>query len=389
MTTNQDLALSRAVELVVSKAAGRPVTIASMQRLNDPDSRSEVFRCVAAAGAPPDSYVLKKTKLASLSIENQEDNEARRFINDWIGAEFLSSIPLEPPIGPRFYGGDLALGLYVMEDLGEHQSLVGPLLHGSAAEAETTLLRYSALIGRLHASTAGESARYAALFSAKLPGYKPFDNKTGGRDPDTGRVIARLDQFGIPVTGALAAEIEAVTLAVLQPGPFRVYIHSDPCPDNIFDLGDQLRLIDFETGHFGHALIDAVYPRMIWPSCWCASRLPAEVVTRMENRYRRELVRGCPPAQEDSVWETALVQACGYALINTFDRPLEHALNEDHDWGIATVRQRILSRMVAFIDTSESFHRLPALRGAASQLWPVLQARWPDTSPIPLYPAFA
>jgi hypothetical protein len=108
----------------------------------------------------------------------------------------------------------------------------------------------------------------------------------------------------------------------------------------------------------------------------------------MERQYRLHLSRGCLEAQEDSVFETTLVTICGFWLLNTLSWQLERSLNEDRKWGISTVRQRVLARLEAFITTSDEFGHLPALRGLSSRLLELLNRRWPETAPLPLYPAF-
>ena len=127
---------------------------------------------------------------------------------------------------------------------------------------------------------------------------------------------------------------------------------------------------------------------MIFPTCWCANRLPPVMVEKMENRYRTELIQACPQAQEDIVFEQALVTIFGYWLLNTLEWHLERALEEDRTWGIASARQRILARLEAFVTTTENFGHLPAVQGTAGRLLDVLRERWPETPPLPMYPAF-
>ena len=68
----------------------------------------------------------------------------------------------------------------------------------------------------------------------------------------------------------------------------------------------------------------------------------------MEHTYRAILIPHCPLAKDDEVFETALVNACGFWLLYTLSRHLDYALEKDGDFGISTIRQRILARcMVA------------------------------------------
>ena len=112
------------------------------------------------------------------------------------------------------------------------------------------------------------------------------------------------------------------------------------------------------------------------------------MVTSMESRYRAEFVRGCSEAQEDKIWEHALVTVCGYWLLNTLAWHLEPSLKEDQSWGIASHRQRILARLEAYMSTSEEFGHFPAAHETFGGLRDTLSERWPDTQLLPLYPAF-
>jgi hypothetical protein len=384
-----DPALVRAAETIVSNSLKKPINFTAMERLTGPGGDSILYRCFAESGSEPTgTFIIKKAARSLLSVENLNTEEVRRFLNDWVGAEFLSSLHLDNPISPYFYGGDREQGFFILEDLGEHRNLIDPLLNGDSVRAESGLLKYYSCLGTLHARTAGKAEEFELMFSARFRDEQPFAEEM----PDIGarmqRVNELLERLEVPINEELTGEIEMLTDAVSQPGPFLTYIHADPCPDNLFDMGDRYRFIDFEWGHFGHALLDAVYPRMIWPSCWCASRLPEEIITKMEYSCRTQLIEGCPEAQEDVVWELGLVHMCGMTLVNRLAWDLERALQEDHKRGIASIRQRTLAQLESFINTAEKFHKLPALCGVATHLFSLLQMRWIDTPQLSLYPAF-
>ncbi|HLO16461.1 MAG TPA: hypothetical protein VK206_16635 [Anaerolineales bacterium] len=385
----QNAALIRAAETVVSSSFTKPINFTSMERLTGPGGDSILYRCESTSRSEPTvSFMIKKFARSLLSVENLNAEEGKRFLNDWVGAEFLSSLHLDNPISPYFYGGDLEQGFFVLEDLGEHRNLVNSLLQGDPVSAENGLGKYYTALGTLHAITAGKASVFEAMFSARFPGQQPFAEELLGIEKRMQKVYDLLDQLGVPTTNELADEIESVTDVVTLPGSFLAYIHGDPCPDNLFDMGDHYRFIDFEWGHFGHALLDAIYPRMMWPSCWCANRLPEDMIAKMETSYRAELVKGCPEVQEDAVWELSLVQMCGMTLLNRLAWDLEIALQEDRKRGIASIRQRTLAQLETFVKIAENFKKLPALCGIASHLLSVLQRRWVDMSRLPLYPAF-
>lgn len=385
----QNTAVIKAAEVIVSNSLSKSTSFTSMERLTGPGGDSILYRCVSASASEPTaSFMIKKSAKSLLSVEHLGTEQGKRFLNDWVGAEFLSSLHPDNRISPAFFGGDLEQGFFVLEDLGEHRNLVNPLLQGDPVNAENGVLKYYTALGALHAMTAGKANVFEAMFTMRFPGQQPFAEEMLGMEERIQKVYELLDQFGVPANQALTDEIEKVTTAISSPGPFLAYIHADPCPDNVFDMSDHYRFIDFEWGHFGHALLDAVYPRMMWPSCWCANRLPDEIITRMESNYRAKLIEGCPEAQEDSVWEMGLVQMCAMTLLNRLAWDLELVLPEDRKRGIASIRQRTLAQLESFIKTSEGFYKLPALCDVASRLFSLLQIRWVDTAPLPMYPAF-
>ena len=381
--------LVAAAEQALTRALGRPVRLGEVNTLTDPDRRNVVLRCRNLAGDDPASVIIKRVVADDYNPDNTASWDVRRFYSDWAGAEFLSALPGAPDYCPRFYAGDRALGLFILEDLGPHRSLVQPLLEEDAASATAALCAYAITLGQMHAATIGQSDRFERLRQALYPA----EAAAGKSDPSFAERVARLrdrlDQLGVRIEPGFEQDIDAVSEAMSNPGPFRAYIHGDPCPDNMFFVDGRMRLIDFEFGRFDHALVDAAYARMMFPTCWCANRLPGDVVAQAERVYRAELVAGCPEAQDDRVFETALVCACASWLLTTLEWLLEDGLKEDHEWGIATIRQRLLARPEAFIATAEEFGQLTALRGTASRLVQVLRQRWPDVTPLPLYPAFA
>ena len=382
-------ALTREAERMLSDLSGNPIRFTNVQRLSEPERRNLILRCLTTGtGGLPSSFIIKKVEADSYDPEGPDSWDTQRFFSDWVGSQFLSSLKGGRDHGPHFYGGNRAAGFIILEDMGPHRSLVEPLLHEDAASAEAALLRYSTRLGKLHSDTVNQYSTFEELFRSVRSNGKSFAPTEQGFEEDIRKIQTILDGLGVQTEAGFLQEFREIGLARLNPGPFLAYIHADPCPDNVFDNGEQIRLIDFEFGHFGHALVDATYARMQFPTCWCANKLPRSIVMKMENRYRTELVQGCPQAQEDSIFEVALVSTCGFWLFHTLLWHLERCLEEDPSWGLASIRQRILARLEAFITTSEEFGHFPATRGTAGRLLELLGKRWPETPALPLYPAF-
>ena len=376
-----------AAEHVLSRSLGREMRLGEVACLSDDGRRNLLLRARDLSGGSPASFIIKKVVADSYNPADSTSWDTSRFFLDWVGAEFLSDV-LPVPRSPRFHGGDATAGFFVLEDLGEHHSLVEPLLEQDASSAERALLSFSALLGSVHAGTVGHSASFQELLRRVNPHSGTSAPALVGLAECVQPLQVHFEGLGVRVDAAFTREVHDVIASVESPGPFLSYVHGDPCPDNTFRNGRQLRLIDFEFGGLGHALTDAAYGRMLFPSCWCANRVPRDVIARMERAYRAELVKGCIAAQEDKVFESALTDTCGFWLLSSLSRSLANAIEADRTWGIATIRQRVLARLEAFISTAEEFDRRPALRDVATRLLDTLRKAWPDTPPLPLYPSF-
>jgi hypothetical protein len=387
--------LLTAAQALLSTTLNTQVRLAHAERLTEEVRRNVILRCTVT-GAPyeqPASVIIKQVVTQHYDPDTTDSWDIQRFFRDWTGAQFLSTISRESPHSPRFYGGDRALGFIILEDLGVHRSLVEPLLEEDSRRAEQALLTFATRLGKLHADTIGAATRFEEMTRAISPStaanvqtaclQKATELRTQAE-----HLRVHLDRLGVQVAAHFSQELGLISNAIAHPGAFLAYIHGDPCPDNVFYTNGRLQLIDFEFGHFGHALRDGVYGRMLFPTCWCANQIPETLVGRMEHVYRAELMHACPAAQDDRIFETALVSMCGYWLIDTLAELLERVLDEDYTWGIATVRPRILARLQAFIATSTTYNQLPAFRSTANALLESLHKRWPDTQPLSVYPAF-
>lgn len=390
--TNQFEPVITAASHLLAQRAGAPVQLTDVVCLSEEERRNRLLR-VRVENPPeglPASLIIKQVVAKEYNPDQAASWDTQRFFRDWAGAEFLSNLPGDPGHGPRFYGGNRELGFIILEDLGQnHQSLVEPLLEGDAASAEAALLRYIMRLGKMHADTVGRAAEFQALLHAANPALAAAPVAHEERPLGIPHFTNILTSFGVAVEAELLTELQAMYERIEQPGPFSAFIHRDLCPDNMFFIGEDVRLFDFEGGSFGHALIDASYARIPFPTCWCCNRIPQPVVLKLEAAYRTELMRGCPAAADDRLFAQGLGDACSYALLEWlrwWETPFTSM--EDHRWGLASIRSRILVRLETLINTASEFDLLPHLRTSASQLLATLQTHWSDAEPLPFYPAF-
>lgn len=366
-----------AVTQRVEAILGQPII--EVEQLSDDDRRNLLLRCTLAQ--PPYSVVIKQT-LPTDDPNSLLAQDQLRFWRDWAGAALLTAVS-DTPISPKFYGGDTTLCFIILEDLGAGSSLVEPLLEGDAQSAEAALQQMMTRLGQMHAATIGQAQTFDDVLHT-------LDAQAAGHVqqslPDFAELPAKLANLGVAVAG-FEQELTQVVTAVANPGPFNTYVHLDPCPDNLFMHNGRLKIIDFEHGNFGHALRDALYLRMSFPTCWCANRVPTAVIEACEATYRQQLSARLPIINDDAFFAEQRLLVCAFWVWDRFDRLMVYTDEED-DWGIASVRSRVLTYLHTFSQLADASDKLPAMWETAVQLQTILQAKWPETELLPYYPAF-
>jgi hypothetical protein len=386
------VAILAEAEQILSEFLGGDVRLEPGENL---DERTNVMRCVVSTQVEnaPVSVIVKSAGRPDWPYDPEDvtpHSAAMYFFLDWLGVQFLSALPVTPPTGPRFYGGNRTRGFFIMEDLGSGESLAGLLLGNDAERAEQGLLSFAVALGRMHATTIGRKDAFEAL-CAKLNLTLAQVTLPPQREAatDIEKLREWCDMLGVPPAPGFDAEVEAVYPSILSPGPFLAYTHGDPCPDNNRLTPAGLRQFDFEHGAFRHALYDGVYGRLPFPTCWCVNRLPPHIPAQMEAAYRAELAATCPEASDDTVFYREAAAVCAFWLLTTMAWGLTKTLQEDQRWGISSLRQRYPMRLHNFADTAESWGHLKALGRTARDMATQLESLWgEEVEPMPLYPAF-
>jgi hypothetical protein len=194
--------------------------------------------------------------------------------------------------------------------------------------------------------------------------------------------------------------------------------HGDFCPDNIFitfsidiDENDKkhqkkvhvhsVKFIDFTKSAFRHPFFDVVYPRMLWPSCWCIKRLPSSVVKHFESNYLSAFIKH---ALRQSAKETTdnvdlkrrwflgnVIDFSTYHLLVTTTFNMEDAWNSSPQktYGTMTLREAIIQRFEAYLrlfergkDRSHNEQQQDGykhLRHTVKELLKRLKNSWPES----------
>ncbi len=384
-----------AAAAALAHAWGGPVRLGDAEVLRE-KGRNRVLRCPVgeAPSGSPGSVIVKasvgKGEEAFDPTGDDSESPAERFYNEWAGAELVGSLKVVPALGARFYAASREAGLVITEDLGAGGCLADRMQGTDRAALEAGLFAYARSLGRLHTATMGREAEWMRRRNSfGAAGQEREREGVRWLRENVAPFRAQCEALGVPLAAGFEAEAAQVQAAIYAPGPFLAFSPGDTCPDNHrFVAEDALCFFDFEFSDFRHALLDAAYLRLPFPTCWCVNRLPPDLPPRLEETYRAELVRGCPEAGDDALFFPALVHANAYWAIASVSWSLEEALKEDSPWGLSTERQRPPLRLANFAEVSEQYHVLPALAATARALEAKLRGLWADGEDMPLYPPF-
>ena len=215
-----------------------------------------------------------RTAIVKCAQQHENDIQVGGFIssdmllNEWTSLKFLGDLDTETTFAPNVICGDIDSRLIVTEGIANAERLVEPILGEDSDKAEQSLISFARFLGKMHATTAGKSQDFERhLSNVGEPGPNDGEHRR--------RILAHLkwvlDHLELSPTPSFHDEVEHVLDAMLNTGPFLSFVHGDPCPDNVLISGSGIRLIDFENAGFKHALIEGVYGRLMFPSCWCAN----------------------------------------------------------------------------------------------------------------------
>ena len=368
----------------LSREAGRLVRLEDIEPISNDKRRNLVARAVARDDrGQTRPVIVKATRSPDYDPAAEDALQASGLVREWVATAYIGAAAPGREHGAALLAGDVAAGVMVFEDLGKDLgTLVHPLLKGTAQEAENALISYARALGRLHADTLGclepHHATYQAIFGARA--RRP----TGWRVEADAEVVA--DRLG---HAAPAAELALLTSRLREPGPWLSLVHGDPCPDNVLLVEGRVRLIDYEWARPAHALLDGIYWRMGFPTCWCAGHVPPEVAARLDAVYRRELGRALPLALDDDAFRTERAYMTAVWLFTGLSWRLGKALEDDDKWGIWSVRGRLLWYLGHTIETTGAAGVLPGLGDSARAWLKDLRSRWPEAAPLGYFPAFS
>src|SRR5262245_58018039 len=352
--------LARAGE-ALSKASGDLVKLDDVDVLSNDKRRNFIARAASRyAGGSARSVILKATRSPAYDPTDENLLQTSGLAKEWVACAFLAARAPGRGHGSALLAGDVAGGIMVFEDLGSHlTSLVDPLLQGTAQEAEHALRCYATALGRLHADTVD-------CLDAHYETFGSVFGSGGQRRPPGWRVERDAELVAQRIGDAPpASELALLSSRLMEPGTWLTLIHGDPCPDNSLLVDGRIRLIDYESSRPSHALLDAVYWRMGFPTCWCAGRIPRDVGARLDAAYRGEIGSTIPLALDDTAYRIEIAYLSAVWLLTSLSRDLREALERDEKWAIWSIRGRLLWHLEAVIEMTDAANVLPGISSAA------------------------
>jgi len=382
-TVDVEEIIARAGE-TLSKASGGTVVLGDVEVLSNDDRRNFIARAAARyTDGSARSVIVKATRSLSYDPTHENVLQASGLAKEWVACAFLASRAPGRGHGAALLAGDVAGGIMVFEDLGAHlTSLVELLLKGTAQEAERALKLYATALGRLHADTVGCLDRHHETLQSVFGSGRPR-RAPGWRVEKDAELVAHSLGGTLP-----ASELEFLSSRLSDPGPWLTLTHGDPCPDNSLLVDQRIRLIDYEFARPSHALLDGIYWRMGFPTCWCAGRTPADVAARVDSVYRAALSTAIPQVREDIAYRAELTYMAAVWLLTSLSWRLDRALESDERWGIWSIRGRLIWYVEAVIEMTDAAQVLPGINRAARDWLSELRRRWPEANPLGLYPSF-
>lgn len=342
-------------------------------RLRDPQvisarPRSLLLRCATTGWGSASSVVIK---------QNLGDDE--RGFSEWAALAFLSQLGEARGVAPRFYTGDAAERILVMEDLGGSSSLEDVLYGRNGAAGEAAVVRILKVMASSMATLVGATLRKEHLFHTlrvSLPGATGL-----GRESEAERWFGaheRLsdwcDRLDLKCPAGLEAVLEDVARTFARPEPYLSFSHGDPAPSNNHIADDCVRLVDFEYAGYRHLLYDITAWHILCP-------LPGGWVREMDAAFRRALLQteAHGLVADESRYRAEWATMCAYRAVAMFTWFPSDLLDRDHQWTPGwTGRQAMISTAIRLHDATACVTALTPLAELGASVAGTLRRRWPE-----------
>jgi hypothetical protein len=374
------------------------------------DSRHTVLRCELKGEIEnqPKSVFIKQIAVRTQSESSLQNPNL--FANELACLRLFNSLQNQFKIGPRLYCSRVDIGLLIIEDLGEHQTLREILLGKDACLATKKLIRYGKYLGKVHVALMGKENEFKKLSGDISQSSSPLGIQEQDIRMKFDELLSCCEALKVNASSAFIEAIDSLeTLIYDQRNPFRTWIHRDLRPLNVLCLQNaEIQLVDFELASYGHALLDAVSVRMAFPPppapvISSGKTIPINLIRTFEENYRAELSKGIPEAADDKHFQKALTQACAHwaliKLLSMWEIYLKERLSQGesyvfrddmivHQEAYARLCQQGVAYLQIFKDTAEEYDRLPVIRNTIQKVISAMIRIGPEIKSLSLFPVF-
>lgn len=323
------------------------------------------------------------TTLPSFVIVKRFKSEPERGFDEWAALAYLTERSVEPPVAPRFLGGDAETRVFVMEDLGPGRTLEDLLRGEDAVAAAEALVAVARLTGRWQARLCDAADDFESRRQTLAPRpASPIAAAAALLRSRSGDIAAWLQAADLTPSSGFSDALERVTRTVERPGPFATLTHGDMAPSNTHLTASTVRLLDFEYAGIRHALYDGLFWTLVCP-------FPAALIDRADAAYRTELAQGCPAAGDLAAYADARATVAAWRVLNLLQWLPPSVLAADRSWAPGvSARQALLWHLARFHGLADSAGDLAPLVETLARLRRSLSARWDcHVDPTVLWPA--
>ncbi len=330
----------------------------------------------------------------------QKPDRWARLCNDWAGCRFLLSIPGGDKLGPHSFGGDSQLRFTLSQEV-QGTTFTDILMtpseprnNGPQSIAWASLVKFGQTLGRLHSATHGRQSDYARIRRSIGPAEEHVNFDLSGRvraQMDT--ILTFCRDWKVDVHDRLLAEISDVIRVigdVEESRSWLTYTHLDLNPNNLIRTPEgNVRIIDFDSAAYRHALLDGVWCRMCFPTHWPTYALPPALLAGVETAYRLELSHAFLGAavDDDNCFQAAVTDACAFWTLIRLSWVAEVAFEASpKPERVSHLRRQLIVALDRLVGTAEESGLRPGLRTMAEAMLAFIQDRWGDKASDLIHP---
>jgi len=279
-----------------------------------------------------------------------------RFAREVTALEAASAV--QPPVVPRLLGADRG-----------ERTLVTEWVEERPPPADW-VVAYATALGRLH-GTPTEGVAGLPLWA-------------GPTSADAEAFVKLAAWLEVSAPKGVATELDSLLTRLAARSARRVLLHGDPCPANDLHTAAGVRFVDFEQASLGDGTVELAYLRIGFPTCWCSTAQPPELLAEAEAAYAAASGRG--------IDDHELADACAGWTIRG-DALVERAFREteDHlarltveDWTRWTVSARDrLAHRLGVVWRVGGDGPLGETARLALRMRAAMAERWPGLRPLP------